>query len=75
MYLELGDKRAASIIHAYLLIGICSFWRRHKLHGHIWDILKIARRVEIQIGGVRHLNKSCGSSREREDLESAILVS
>lgn len=47
------------------LVRIRSLRRRHKLHVHFRNILEVARRVQIQIGGVGHDDESYGTFNEQ----------
>ena len=58
---------------SHSLVRICPFrWRYQMLQGHIRNILKVARRIQVQISGVRHddgdlVNPSSGTQDTKND--------
>lgn len=49
-----------------LLVWVCSFWRRDQLHGQLRNVLEVARRVQVQISGVRHDGQLLGHDLTRD---------
>jgi hypothetical protein len=56
------------------LVRICALWRRRKLHCHFRNILEVAGRVQIQIGGVGHGDGSYWNFSEQRRSEWTISV-